>query len=353
MYIFRALIMLMGIIKKPALNMYWSRDPLIQTVIFSQCMSLVRFQNILASLHFTHDDDNISDKLKKIRPVSDYLINKFQTIYRPSENICIDESLMQWHGRLSFKQFNRNKRARFGIKIYETCDSKSGYVYNFKIYTGKDNVSSDKNSLLGVSGTVVLELLVGLIGTGRSLFIDNWYSSPYLFKKLHDEKVNVCGTVRLNRKHMPKVNQKTIKRGEMQIWKTSKMCFIAWRDKKLITMLSTMHSPQMIPTSKTDRRSGEIISKPNIVISYNNNMGGVDLLDQSICPYKSSRKSVKWYIKLYFHLIDIAVFNSFVVYNALHPNNKKKLLEYRLEIVRKIIESHLKNKNSLRGRYYP
>lgn len=57
-------------------------------------------------------------------------------------------------------------------------------------------------------------------------------------------------------------------------------------------------------------------------------MGGVDLLDQSICPYKSSRKSVKWYIKLYFHLIDIAVFNSFVVYNALHPNNKKKLLEY-------------------------
>lgn len=38
---------------------------------------------------------------------------------------------------------------------------------------------------------------------GHYLYIDNWYSSPDLYNKLYKLK-NVCGTVRTNRKHMPK-----------------------------------------------------------------------------------------------------------------------------------------------------
>lgn len=69
----------------------------------------------------------------------DNLLEQFKATYRPGENICIDESLVPWKGRLSFKQFNRNKRARFNIMLFECSESKTGYVYNIKVYVGKEN----------------------------------------------------------------------------------------------------------------------------------------------------------------------------------------------------------------------
>ncbi|XP_018396876.1 PREDICTED: piggyBac transposable element-derived protein 4-like [Cyphomyrmex costatus] len=268
-YTIQAMFILMGITKKPTIEMYWSKDPMIETPFFSKCMPLINSK----------------------RPVIDHFNDRFQNIYRPAKNICIDESLMKWQGRLSFKQFNRNKRARFGIKLYETCDSKNGYVYNFKIYVGKESNDSNQKSALGVSGNVVLG---DLGGQGRTLYVDNWYSSPWLFQKLHNEKTNVCGIVRANRKHLPKVDKKKFEKGEMKTFSSSLMTYVVWKDKKLVTMLSTKHSPEMITTDKVDQRTKMHVQKPNLVLDYNNNMGGVDLCDQCITPYDIMRKSKKW-----------------------------------------------------------
>lgn len=38
---------------------------------------------------------------------------------RPKESMCIDESIVLFVGRLSFRQFNQNKRHRYGIKIFK------------------------------------------------------------------------------------------------------------------------------------------------------------------------------------------------------------------------------------------
>lgn len=169
LYAFIALSILMGITKKPQIQMYWSQDPLVETPIFSKIMPLKRFQSILSLLHFEEESVE-TDKLSKIKPIIEYFVDRFQSIYRP-EKISIDESLMKWKGRLSFKQFNRNKRARFGLKIYETCDSDNGYIYNFKIYSGK--VTNNDKTLYGVSGDVVFEMLSDLGQQGRSLYLDN------------------------------------------------------------------------------------------------------------------------------------------------------------------------------------
>ena len=40
----------------------------------------------------------------KIQPVWDYCNEKFQSIYTPRKYILIDESLLLWKGRLSWKQ---------------------------------------------------------------------------------------------------------------------------------------------------------------------------------------------------------------------------------------------------------
>lgn len=181
-YVFHALVILMGIIKKPSIEMYWSGVNVIETPIFTTCMTLVRFQSILSTLHFSIQEDSFN-KITKIRPVIDYLLERIQGIYRPGRNICIDESLMKFHGRLSFKQFNRNKRARFRVKFYETCDSTNRYIYSFKFYVGQDRVNA-KSNLLGISGQVFIDMLADvaakgaicslIIGTVLLLYLKNY-----------------------------------------------------------------------------------------------------------------------------------------------------------------------------------
>lgn len=98
-----------------------------------------------------------------MRPIINYLKNKFTT-YRPNEELSIDESLMKFRGRLSFVQFNKSKRARFGIKIYKICESSSGYCLDFEIYTGKKTETS-----LPVSEGIVYKLMEPYTSDGYSV----------------------------------------------------------------------------------------------------------------------------------------------------------------------------------------
>ena len=43
-----------------------------------------------------------NDKLHKIREICDMLRQSFQKVFYPFENLCIDESLLLYNGRLSF-----------------------------------------------------------------------------------------------------------------------------------------------------------------------------------------------------------------------------------------------------------
>ncbi len=73
---------------------------------------------------------------------------------------------------------------------------------------------------MGLSTRVVLELLDGLEEEHPKLYVDNYYTSPILFLKLYKKGINVCGTVRTNRKHeaaywMWKKGQITVKCGSV------------------------------------------------------------------------------------------------------------------------------------------
>ena len=50
-------------------------------------------------------------------------------VYAPGKDLCIDESLLLFKGRLLFKQCIRTKRACLGIKFYELCTSESIPLY--------------------------------------------------------------------------------------------------------------------------------------------------------------------------------------------------------------------------------
>lgn len=340
LYTFFALRILMGIIKKPKLEMYWSTNPLLDTPIFREHISLRRFQSIQRYIYFSVHNES-DDKIRKVRPFFEYLVQRFQKAYRPGPNISIDETLLKFQGRLSFKQCNLQKRARFGIKLYKCCDSLNGYIYNASIYMGKEKKESI-NKFIGVSGKVVNHMLSDLRGQGRTIYIDNWYSSPTLFSELHRKKNNVCGTVRKNRKYMPVVTDtelKRMKRGEIKTFHSTTMCVIYWKDKKVI-MLDTVDTPNLVECQKIDRLTGVKVKKPMAAVRYNKFMGGVDRSDQIIQPYEIPRKSSRWYQKVAFHMLDLALHNANIIYNILNSENKLTHCDFRIRVVTELLEKY-------------
>ncbi len=50
--------------------------------------------------------------------------------------ISVDESIIDFKGRLSFIQYMPKKPTKWGIKARVMVDSSNGYVSNLNIYTG-------------------------------------------------------------------------------------------------------------------------------------------------------------------------------------------------------------------------
>jgi hypothetical protein len=155
----------------------------------------------------------------------------------PGEYLCIDETLVPFKGRLKFKQYISNKRHKFGIKLFKLC-LKGGYLYDLKVYCGQEN---DKERSETVPTKVVMNLVQQLLGKGRTLCTDNYYTSMGLAHKLLDEKTYLLGTLRSNRKNYPKnAIQEKLKKGEMVAQGSNTGIFVEkWRDKRDVRMLNT------------------------------------------------------------------------------------------------------------------
>ncbi|KAJ8353409.1 hypothetical protein SKAU_G00209760 [Synaphobranchus kaupii] len=173
-YTFLAIALLMGLVRKSTLREYWSTDPVLVTPFFPSVFSQDRFLNLLRCLHFVnpaHADTR--DPLNKIRNVFNALTSAFKRSFIPYKDLCVDESLMLWKGRLGFRQYIPSKRHRFGIKFFVLCDVVMGYVQDMVIYTGA-TTSIKSVEGLGVSGSVVMTLLAPHLGKGHVLYVDNW-----------------------------------------------------------------------------------------------------------------------------------------------------------------------------------
>ena len=142
---------------------------------------------------------------------------KFSSVYIPDEHVSIDESLMLWKGRLGWRQYIPSKRARYGIKSYEICDSQSGYIWDFFVYTGKETAFLNEYHEEKSMGTkCILTLAHELLGKGYCISMDNFFSSTQLFDKLCENSTDAVGTVRANSKSLPKdLMSKILKKGEV------------------------------------------------------------------------------------------------------------------------------------------
>ena len=66
------------------------------------------------------------------------LRQNFQKHFKLGTNVSIDESMIKFKGKSSLKQYLPSKPIKRGYKVWCLADSLTGYLYNFDIYTGKE-----------------------------------------------------------------------------------------------------------------------------------------------------------------------------------------------------------------------
>jgi len=66
--------------------------------------------------------------------------------------------------------------------------------------------------------------------------------------------------------------------------------------------------------------------KPSAMLDYNKYKTGVDRSDQMLSYYSFERKTIKWWKKLFFRLVDLVVVNSHI----LHKKTSKKKMSLEI-----------------------
>ena len=345
---FLSLIFWMGLVRLNSLEKYWSTNPLFQQTVPRATMSRNRFQLLLSMLHSSDNETSESgDRLAKIQPLIDMLQKNFQSLFRPEEDVVIDETLVPWRGRLTFRQYIPNKTHRYGVKLFKLC-SMVGYTWALKVYSGKSQTGERE---IGLAKNVCIELMKDLIGQGRTLYVDNFYTSYELANYCLQKQTHLVGTLRANKKHIPKeVLQAKLKRGEMVAKEDQQgVVILKWRDTRDVRVLSTKHAPVMKPITQRApraassdavgqrRRRQRATEKPLAILEYNKGKGGIDLSDQMASYATTLRKGVKWYRKLATELLlGMSVVNAWVVYKEV-TKTKIKISKFKELLVEQLL----------------
>jgi len=254
--------------------------------IFRAVMSQRRFEDISRVIRF--DDKNTrsarrrNDRLAPIRDVFDLWVETLSKSFVPYENVTIDEQLIPFRGRCSFRQYMKSKPAKYGIKLWVMCDSSSSYALNIQVYTGRAaGQPPEKNQ----GERVVHDMVEVVKGTGRNVTTDNFFTSVPLARDLLKKKLSLLGTLRKNKGELPPEFLPCRKR---EVYSSifghqEPLTVLSYVPKKgkAVILLSSMHRDAEI-SDRTDK-------KPQIIMDYNSTKGGVDTLDQMVSKFSTKR----------------------------------------------------------------
>ena len=208
------------------------------------------------------------------------------------------------------------------------CENKTGYLLNFIIYTGATTEYPDHPDPLPMKFDeqkspckVALSLLHDYLHKDYCVTLDNYYTSPELGDALVSCDTDCYGTLRKKQRLPNQYWEQKWKKGDLPKSQfKGEVVVMQWNDAfkmkpvKFVSILSTIHTSEMVDSKKIDRSTGEVSQKPDVIMDYNVTIGGVNLVSRVLILYRSQRRRVKWYRKIAELYLDILVYNSFILW---------------------------------------
>lgn len=326
---FIGILLLSGYCSVSRRRLYWGNEPDTHNILVVHSMRRNRFDEIMSYFHAADNSClDQEDKFAKIRPFLNIVTKKFLlfgSVFGP-DTISIDESMVPYFGRHPVKQFIRGKPIRWGYKAWVAA-TRLGYVFSLDFYQGKyrGDKQSEYRSRFGLGGEVVLDLVDVLQREYEdrkfSLYFDNFFTSLRLLDELQARGHGATGTIRSNRvEKCPVSNTKTFskqRRGSEEHFldEEGQIILVRWCDNGVVSIASNQHGLQ--PIKRVERYCASekkkiIVQMPKLISKYNENMGGVDRVDENIEHYRISVRGKKWYFPILTYLFNVCANNAWL-----------------------------------------
>ena len=170
------------------------------------------------------------------------------------------------------------------------------------------------------------------------------------FERLLEQRPHFCFIVQGLRSE---AEAKGLQKGESKFHHRGNLVASVWKDTKLVCFLSTQSNPVGDQTVNRKQRDGTVIQVPTVpaAISYNKNMGGVDLNDQQRNYYAAGRKSRTWWRYLLWFLVDVSIVNAHILETEAENHLTRPQLQFRVELAKTLVgEFSLHSLSVLEGR---
>jgi len=332
-------------------------DPLLGPPHFGATMSKNRFQFLYACITF---DDFASrehrwkhDRFAAIRELFETFNRNCSTHVVPEEYLCIDETLYPTRNKISFKQYNPSKPAKYGLLFKSINAVTYTYTHCMIPYCGKPTEDETAYYVSGVEGAVkylVQNLQKHVDLQGRNITFDRLYTSVSLAQWLLTHNITCVGTLQCNRRGIPSEVKDTKERELL-----SYQCFWESTQNQLV-----LHS-YVVTTKSSGRRNVLLLStvqpilgvtkddgkkKPAIYKLYDFTKGGTDVMDHRIGNYTSKAKSNRWTLTAFAYILDVCRVNASTVLalNKKIDPRKQDSYNFGTDLALSLIRPHIQRR---------
>lgn len=294
----------------------WRVNSLCRHHYATAAMPRDRFSFIFSQLRFDDKStrelrlQNSGDKMEAVKFVYTNFNDCCKKYIDPS-HVTIDERLATFRGKCPFRVYMRSKPGRHGIKIWTAADPKTGYILNSQVYTGKVNNQRELNQ----GKRVTLELAEPYFNSHLGVTVDYFFTSIPLAKSLLEKNLHLTGTLRINKKEIPREFHPSRDRAvESSIFgytdKLTMVSYVPQKNKAVVLLSSQIRKDTIVPEEK---------NKPKIILFYNKTKGAVDTGDKMTREYSCARPTRRWPFRVFMEIIDMAALNAYVIFKMRHP----------------------------------
>lgn len=165
---------------------------------------------------------------------------------------------------------------------------------------------------------------------------DNFFTSTSLARKLLAKRRTLVGTIRSNKKELPKLTKQTtdkMERFSTVMYKSNDCTLTIYKTKsrKKVILLSLKHKGV-----KIDNNSQQI-SKTTAY--YNKTKCGVNVTNQMARKYSVKSKSYRWPVQVFFNILDLAGINAWIFYKEI-TGEKISRQHFLLQLSEELAKDH-------------
>ena len=147
-----------------------------------------------------------------------------------------------------------------------------------------------------------------------------------------------------------------MQRGEFAFCQQGNLTATVWKDKRQVTILSTISDPATTQHVQRRQRDGSrvLVPCPEAVAVYNKFMGGVDMGDQLRHYYCVRMKSMKNYKYIFWFIFDVCITNAHILCRhytvSSLPDARRSMKVFRLTLAEQLIGTYCGRKRMGRPR---